>query len=231
MTAPGYKPPVSTVPLPKRLTLNQFIQTVIAGVSGLPGALVRTKWQTEPPKDPDIEIDWISFGVSLANPDANGYVGVNDDGTLDYQRHEDLEVALDLFGPDCLEIAGLIRDGFQIDQNRVALQLANMGFVNVSGARFIPDLVNERFVQRRVMSIFLRRQVQRTYPIPTLLSCTGTVYTVQGAEEFLTNFQIPNPPPAPIPPAVTVVKTLAAEDGQVLETETGGYIVDSEETS
>lgn len=192
MTTPGYLLPQSTLPLPKNLNLTQFIQTVLVGVSGLPGTLVRPKWQTEPPKQPDIEVDWMAFGIEIATPDANGYLAVNIDGSSDSQRHEDLEVSCDIYGPQALAIAGIIRDGFQVPQNRDALFVANMGFVNVSGARRIPDLVNERFINRRVMSVFLRREIQRTYAIPTLLSANGTIYTVTGNEEFLLPFNTDN---------------------------------------
>lgn len=188
MTAPGYIFPSSTVQLPKQLNLTQFIQTVLVGVSGLPGGMVRPKWQKEPPDNPDIEVNWLAFGIEVANPDANAYVGINTDNVVIYQRHEELEISCDIYGPEALETVGFIRDGFQIDQNRFALFNANMGFVNVSGARRIPDLVNERFVNRRIMTVNLRREIQRTYSIPTLISASGVIHTVIGNEEYLLPF-------------------------------------------
>jgi hypothetical protein len=185
MTAQGYVLPISTLPLPRQLNLVQFIQTVIAGVSGIEGPLVRPKWQPNPPKNPDIDIDWIAFGVTSGTPDANGFVGVNRDGATVTQRHEGLEIGCSLYGPNALETAGLIRDGFQIPQNLEGLRSANMGFVDVSRALHVPELVNERWINRLEMTINLRREIQRVYPILTLLSATGSVHTVVGDEQYL----------------------------------------------
>lgn len=175
-TPQPYILPSSTDPLPRGLTLIQFIQTVFVGISGLPGNLVRPLWQIEPPKQPDINVNWMGLGIDVAIPDANSYVNSNSDGVVVSQRHETLEVRTDIYGPDALEIAGIIRDGFQIPTNLSALQLANMGFVEVSPMRHIPDLINERFINRVTMSTFLRREIQRIYPVLTLVSASGILY-------------------------------------------------------
>lgn len=192
MSSPqAYIQPSSTVPIPNNLSLTQFIQTVLVGVSGLSGPMVRPKWQPEPPKQPDINVDWMAMGISVASPDANSYVGVDDTGATGTQRHETLEITCDIYGPNGLEIGGLVRDGFQIPNNLSALRYANMGFVEVSPMRQIPDLINERFINRVAMSVFLRREIQRTYPILTILSASGTIHTVLGNEEYLLNFGTP----------------------------------------
>ncbi len=191
MTA--YLLPTSTEgPLPRGLTLTQFIQTVVVGISGLPGPMVRPMWQPEPPKQPDLSINWMGMGITIAAPDANSYVWVDANQAGVSQRHEALEVQCSIYGPDALDVYGLLRDGFQIPQNRDALFHANMGFTEISLARHIPDLVNERFINRVQTSFFLRREIQRTYSIPTIVSASGMIHTVIGNEDYLLDWETQN---------------------------------------
>lgn len=179
MTQPAYilpnpKPLVNeTAPL----TLNQFLQTVLVGLSDLQGQFVRPNWQQEPPKQPDIDVDWLAFGIANSTPDANAFVGTDGAGNTSLTRQELLEVACSIYGPNALELSGLIRDGFQIDQNRWALKTAKMGYAYSGDTQHIPDLLNERWYNRVTFSFFLRRQVQRNYPILTIVSANGSIFS------------------------------------------------------
>lgn len=190
MSVQDYIRPSFTQGLPGNLTLTQFIQTIFVGITGLEGSLVRPKWQVEPPKNPSILTNWMAMGVDVAAPDANSYVDTDSEGAVVSQRHETLEVSCDIYGPNALETAGLIRDGFQIPTNLEALTQANMGFVEVSPMRHLPELVNERFIDRVIMSTFIRREIQRIYPIPTVLSANGTIHSVVGNEDYLLNWAV-----------------------------------------
>ncbi len=185
-------PSSESPPIPRHLTLVQFIQTVLVGVSGLDGTLCRPKWQANPPKQPDIDIDWLAFGLPILTPDTYAFVGMDSAGVTTTQRQEGIEVGLSLYGPNGLDIAGLIVDGFQIPQNLEALRSANMGFVETSPPRHLPDLVNERFIDRFEFSVFLRRQITRTYPIVSILSASGKIHTVLGNEQYLLDWETQN---------------------------------------
>lgn len=185
-TTPGYLLPNSTGPiLPKRLNLVQFLQTVLVGISGITGPMVRPDWQPSPPQQPDIGVDWIAFGIRDANPDTYSFVGVDSYGITHSQRQESLELALSIYGPNALDTYLLLRDGFQIPQNLQEFRAADMGFTEISRAVHVPDLVNERWINRYQASIFLRREILRTYSVPTLLSAHGVIHSVLGNEEYL----------------------------------------------
>lgn len=189
----SYLQPKTTLgPLPPHLSFTQFLQTVFVGISGLPGTLVRPKWQVEPPKQPNIGVDWMAFGIDVAAPDANSFVWIDNAESGVSQRHESLEIGCSIYGPEALETYGLLRDGFQIPQNLEALRAANMGFVEISLARKIPELVHERFINRVQCSVFLRREIQRTYAIPTLVSAHGVIHTVIGNEDYLLDWETQN---------------------------------------
>lgn len=163
---------------PPLLSLFDFIQTVIVGISGINKTLVRPKWQQQPPKQPDIGTNWIAFGVNAFDQDTFAYVQLNDDGSSTLLRQEKLEVSMAFYGPAAFDNVSLFSDGCQITQNLEALQIANMGYNGMSRPVRGPDLINERWVDRFEVSLFLVRQVQRTYPILSFASASGTIHTV-----------------------------------------------------
>ncbi len=275
----GYLLPSPLIPiLPGALTYKQFLQQVFVGISGLPAELVRPKWQKNPPKSPDIDVNWIAFGLGKklhdfnialipslgapatgfikfgpCNPQPNDTVtvngvvitfvasgatgnrvniGTNSAETADNlqaflgasanthinvasytvftqavsityntvgadgnsftlsarsgsiilsgetltngntsnnstQRHQEQEINCTFYGPQSDEYVDIIADGFQISQNLEALRLANMGFVCTNDATQVPDLINERWVDRYEMTVRLAKtRIQKSfYPV------------------------------------------------------------------
>lgn len=174
----GYLSPAAQSPYPGGLSFRDFLQTVFVGISGLPGNLVRPKWQINPPEQPDVTVNWLAIAVVDDTADANAFVGSDQAGNNLTQRHEDLEVQCSLYGPDSFDIGTALRDGFQVPQNLEALRAANMGFVSATRLTHVPDLVNERWVDRYEMSVFLRREIMRVYPILNFASASGTIRTL-----------------------------------------------------
>lgn len=193
----GYLLP-TTAGLPGGLTLEQFIQTVIVGMTALDGTLVRPNWQVAPPKMPDLSVDWIAFGVAINQPDANAYVGLDTDGNYDFQRHETLEIECAIYGPNAMDNSTQLRDGFEIQQNLEALTTASMGFVNTTNALHAPELINERWFNRYQMSLIIRREILRTYPVLTFVSASGTIIaadTITGGGQIELDFAVSPPTP------------------------------------
>lgn len=188
----GYLVPSTSSGFPGGVTLNQFIQQVLVGISGFTGSLIRPEWQEAPPQQPDLSVDWIAFGVNITQPDTFEFIGVDNTGATFTQRQQQIEVACSIYGPNAMDNASLIQDGFQITQNLEVLRSANMGFLETTAATHIPDLVNERFINRVVMSIYLSRQIQRTYPILTILSAEGTIQTELESEEYVLDWSTLN---------------------------------------
>lgn len=158
------------------LSFEQFLQTVLVGVSGLKGEFVRPKWQLNPPKQPDAIVDWMAFGLNEDDSDTNAFVGVDSDGTNRFMRMEALSLQCSFYGPNSLEVGKTVRDGFQIPQNFAALQSVNMGFVSTSKMVRAPDVVNERWIDRWEMTVYLRREILRVYPVLNFLSGSGVLH-------------------------------------------------------
>lgn len=170
-------PPIDAVPA--NLTIVQFIQSILVGLSGFPGPLVRPSWQSEPLKQPDIGVNWLAFGIAANEPDANAYQTVNDDGSVTLQRQETLRIAISVYGPAAMENITLIRDGFQIPQNVAALKRANIGYVDITDAHHVPDLVNERWIDRYTCELILHRYIQRDYQILDFVSAPVSTFTTE----------------------------------------------------
>lgn len=175
----GYlQPTINQDPFPVGQTFQQFLQTVFVGISGLTPSLVRPSWQPKPPKQPDGDTDWLAIRLKVNKADDAAFSGPNSTGENITQRMEDLEVGCTFYGPNSMDIAAALRDGFHIPQNLDALTTAHMGFVNTNEMVHVPDLVNERWIDRYEMSVFLRREVLRSYPILTFLTVGPT--TIEG---------------------------------------------------
>ncbi len=185
----GYLTPENT-PLPGPLSLEDFLHDVIVGISGYAGALVRPKWQVNPPKQPAIDTDWIAFAVQQVPTDANAFTQLDADDVTQLSRQDDVQVQVAFYGPNALDNVRAFRDGFWINQNLEALLLAGLGFKGVTPAIRGPDLVNERWVDRWEMTLTLVQRVLRTYQILPFASAAGSIHTVVGDEDLTLTFEV-----------------------------------------
>ncbi len=139
---------------------------------------MRPNWQEKPPTNPDLAVNWLAFGIVLEEPDYSAYTGQNDDGTQTMSRHEGITLKCTFYGPLAMQYARIVRNGFQVPQNAAALRAAKMGFVSTTAPVHIPELVNERFIDRIEMAVQLRRQEIETYPVLNIESAVGSIHSV-----------------------------------------------------
>lgn len=175
----GYLTPDAGSLPPEDVALEDVLQSMVVGISGLPGQMVKPKWQmqsgpTTPqvPKQPTPNTDWCSYGITAIDPDANAamtHVGT-DNGLDVYLRHEEIEVLCTFYGPNSMAFASTLRDGIAIPQNMEALRAQKMAYLSVSAIRAVPEFVNQQWIRRHDILIHLRRQVVRKYPILNILS-------------------------------------------------------------
>lgn len=189
----GYLLPTTTPP-PDGLTLEQFIQTVIVGISGYVGDLVRPRWQIAPPKQPDALVDWIAFGIQEDGTSGYAFVSASDGSIQTLGRQTSLQIQMSFYGPNCVGNAAAFRDGFQIQQNLEAMTLANMGFTDCSQITRSPELVNERWFNRTELTLVLALRVQRSYQVLSFASAGGIIHTQLNGAPYDFNWQTPEAP-------------------------------------
>jgi len=175
--------------------LNRFLSGWVAGITGLSGNLIRPRWQPFP-ADPPAPVPgsgptpgaviWAAVGVTtrrklgfpqvILDPAAGGGLG---EATLFQQ--EQLELLCSFYDQgvsgDADSYASTLRDGALLGQNNEALFLAGFGLIDVGDIVPLPTLLKDRWYYRADLSITLQRQIQRTYPIRTLITAGGTIDT------------------------------------------------------
>lgn len=157
--------------------LDDVLQALVVGITGLEADLVRPRWQTVVPKRPEPDVDWCSIGVMSSTPDANAYVqhlsGVSigqPAGDLS-QRHETLEVLASFYGPHAKANLGILRDGLWIEQNLYAAKASGLYFTgHMDPGRPAPEFINQQWIRRWDGAFTFRRMVARAYLVNNIVS-------------------------------------------------------------
>jgi len=177
----GYILPTGTAP-PYDAALDAIFQAMVVGITGLPGNMVRPRWQVTVPKQPPPATDWCAVGVTVIEPDAGPAI-IHDgsgDGHDQSQRHETINVLLSFYGPNAATNMAFARDGIAIPQNAGAVAAAGVSFVGTGQSVIAPDLINQQWVRRWDLPMTFRRNAERTYPILNLESATISIVTDSG---------------------------------------------------
>lgn len=158
------------------LDFRRFIGTALVGLSGIPAEFVRPAWQPNPAPTPGIDANWMAFGITARRAEQNPFLFDTDGHDSVQIRHEENDVLLTFYGPNCLGNAGALRDAIDVPQNQEALSLAGMKVVDYTDIIHAPELVNERWFDRCDMTITIRREIRREYSILNFVSANGEIY-------------------------------------------------------
>ena len=188
-----------TTPAPATDTdLEDILQAVVVGITGLPGRMVRPRWQRVPPRQPEVDEDWCAIGIERTTPDgqtARIHDGTGD-GSTTSRQHLTLDVLASFYGPCAEGYAGLLADGLYIAQNREGLLRAGMALIDVAPAVNASDLQNTFWRRRIDLPFRLRRRIDRTYPILNIVKVHGTIVAQGGSAdgEVITQTPFTAPP-------------------------------------
>lgn len=167
----GYLAPTAPVP-PDDVDLDNLLQELVAGVTGLPGEMVRPRWQPTVPKQPEPTENWCAMGVSVQTNDSGPAIQHDPagDGSDTYTRHQQIDLMCSFYGPSAKGYAQRLADSISIPQNGEQLALNGMKFVSASDIQPAPALINQQWNRRYDLTLVLRRKITRTYPVLNLLS-------------------------------------------------------------
>jgi hypothetical protein len=173
------------------------LQTAVATISGLPGNLVRQRWQATPPTNPPPHVTWCAVGVTGIES-KDDYPYIHHDGTMQLpgtpgpgadilHREVTLKAIVTIYGPDPDVIAGMLRDGLYVQQNWEPLHVLGIRMHTVHDLSWTPEFINQQWIDRYDLELIMRQEMVRVYPVLNL----------DGADVLL------HPPPVPDQP-VTV---------------------------
>ena len=166
--------------------LDDFLQALVVGISGLPGPMVRPRWQEQEPNLPPEGTDWAAIGVMTREGDTYsvehhepGSPGVPP--SSDIIRHETLNVVATFYGPNCQGNGALFRDGLGLAQNREVLFAAQMGLRSIGQLGRNPEMVKGKWLGKADVPFSIRRAIVRNYPVLNIRQLQGTLNTDDGA--------------------------------------------------
>lgn len=173
----GYLSPIGTPPLADA-DLEDLFQTMVVGITGLDGTMVRPRWQPNPPPQPEATVDWCAIGIqSIGVDDGPAFVHSPDgDGSDTVLRWETLGLVASFYGPNSIGNAETLRDGVSIPQNNESIAAASrLYFVSSQDITPAPALYNQTWIRKHDLRLTFRRMTSRVYAIRNLLSAVGTI--------------------------------------------------------
>ena len=185
----GYLPPQAPLPL-NDVDLQHFFHDVIAGITGLENTVVIPAWQKNPPPIPSIDTDWCAFSFTRQSADNEPAQVQISDSLSEMRTNEIINLLCTFYGPNAQSFSAALRDGIYMSQNREPMLLAGMGLMGVEDIQHIPELRNDRYYQRYDLTINVRREMRRQFPILSFLEAQGTIYADNGQEIIQTDFTV-----------------------------------------
>lgn len=158
---------------PEAGDLDDFMQWLTVGITGLAPDRVRPRYQADPPNFPS-DAEWAAVGVTENDPDPGWAYEWHDGRTTPghdvLQQHEVFTFLVSFYGPRCDYYDATLRDGVQLGQNRECLQLSAMGLVDAGTKTVVPRLINQRWRRRVDRRYRFHRLVREVYQIRNVLS-------------------------------------------------------------
>ncbi|RXK34385.1 hypothetical protein BBD39_10935 [Arsenophonus endosymbiont of Bemisia tabaci Asia II 3] len=148
--------------------LNRLLSRWVCGVSGLPAKHVLPRWQRDQAPLPSPDITWCAFGLIDIESEANPALVNQRDESNELWQYETLTCLTSFYGKDGMVYAARFRDGLMLSQNNAELNKSNLTLGNFSQITGFPELINNQWVNRFDITIYLRRKVVRRYYIKSV---------------------------------------------------------------
>ncbi len=163
---------------------EDMLHDFFVGVVGLPGNMVRPKWEENPAGLPPPKADWCAFGILDEGGDTIGgerHCG-EDGGHNIASVHEPFTVLVSFYGRNSRANAKKLRLGLAVAQNREYLYKREIAFVEAGASIHVPEIVGERWNNRWDIQLTFRRRVSAKYPVLNVSKVVTALQIESGLE-------------------------------------------------
>ncbi len=171
---------------------DDLLQSLVVGITGMPGHLVRPRWQSVPPSEPEAETDWCAIGQIEDDPGFNYFERHDGDGdgglgTTTTQIQSVIRILASFYGPHARGYASKFRNGIMVPQNREALFPYGVALQQMPGvARFVPAIVSFQSRPKVDVEFLLRVPSVRVWAIRNIVAVPFTIEPDDGASVSVT---------------------------------------------
>ena len=173
----GYLLPLQASPPLEDAELEAVFQGYIAGVSGLPSNLVRTRWPAAGAEPPAPDQTWCLMDIRSQAADAAPAVTHDPagEGLIPFVRHESIEVLCSMIGRARAPRGAAARRLGRAAEPR-SLQAQDMAVTGAGPILAKHEQVNQQWIRQYDISLRFARRVKRVYPVLNLLSAPVTTH-------------------------------------------------------
>ena len=172
-----------------RAELESVVRGMLVGLTGLAEELVRPLYRHEPAEDPPPPVNWCAFDIRGENgrnfPEVRHIS--SGDGHDKVISQDDKEIYLRFWGPQADDLAGLVRRGLHIEQNRFPMRQAGIAVRSVGAETPTAELEGGKWLRRVELSIRVTLESIGVYDVFNLVRAVGSIVAGDGNTEFDTN--------------------------------------------
>jgi hypothetical protein len=161
--------------VPGQAALEDVFHDLIAGITGLPGDMVRPRWQREPGNTPALADNWCAFGVisyELKNfPEIKHHA--EEEGHDEVIATDQITLLTSFFGPAGVDLALGLRDGIHLPQNRFSLRPNGLAFTKILSLQNVPEIMGTGWRRRTDLHLSFVRETRRKFAVLNLLDASA----------------------------------------------------------
>lgn len=173
----GFLRPIDPAPL-EDVALAELLQALIVGAVGLPGTLVRPRWQLRPSPTPEPAVDWCAIGVMEEESEPNistTHLAAGQGSSITYDV-DMLLVRASFYGPNAFSNAKSLRTNIMIPQNRETLYNTGLALLAMPGkSQNASEEINNQYRIGADVELRFRRRTTLVWPILNILEMDGTL--------------------------------------------------------